>query len=90
MPIYHFHDADGVRHNDAIGTDLADDSAAKFEAVRYAGAMLRDKAQKLLDDGQWRVEVTDRNNVLLFTVITIAIDAPKPDFAHRPPANSGK
>jgi hypothetical protein len=32
----------------------------------------------LWHSGHWRVEVTDEDNALLFTVITLAVNAPKP------------
>lgn len=78
MPIYHFHDADGVRWNDAEGIDVADDQAAQLLATRFAGEMLQQQPHKLWEHGQWRVEVTDDRNIQRFTVIMIAIDAPRP------------
>ena len=88
MPRYHFHSADGHREPDLEGSDLANDQAAQREAMRFAGAVLESEPDSIWQHGTWRVEVTDDNNVLLFTVITIAIDAPRPDFAHFPKVNS--
>jgi hypothetical protein len=79
MPIYHFHSSDGSRDVDAEGTELPNDAAARLAAVRYAGEMLKDEPARLWSAGQWRVEVTDDRNALLFTVITIAVDTPTPD-----------
>lgn len=78
MPRYHFHSADGSRDPDPEGTELPDDAAAQLAAVQFAGEVLRDDPDKLWQAGQWRVEVTDDAGVLLWTVITLAIDAPKP------------
>ncbi len=78
MPLYHFHSADGVRQNDESGTDLPNDEAARLVAVRFAGEMLNDHPRELWEHGQWRVEVTNDKNILLFTVITLAVGAPKP------------
>lgn len=78
MPRYHFHSADGRRWSDEEGSELASDEAARVEAVRFAGEMLRGNPTELWRHGQWRVEVTDEENVLLFTIITLAIDAPVP------------
>lgn len=77
MPRYFFHSADGGRERDLQGTELPDDAAAQLSAVRYAGEVLRWEPQEIWKRGQWRVEVTDENDALLFTVITLAIDAPR-------------
>ena len=78
MPRYFFHCADGVRDPDREGTVLADDHAAQVAAVAFAGETLKHSPGTLWDKGQWRVEVTGEQGALLFTVITIAIDAPTP------------
>ena len=78
MPLYHFHCADRSRQPDAEGTELPDDRAAQQMAVEFAGEVLKGDPQLLWRKGQWRVEVTDDANVLLFTVITLAVDAPRP------------
>ncbi|WP_419828216.1 DUF6894 family protein [Sphingomonas sp.] len=76
MPRYFFHSADGERSYDEEGVELADDEAARNAAVGYAGEVLRYGGSELWDHGQWRVEVTDQEHQLLFTVITLAVDAP--------------
>lgn len=75
---YHFHSADGGRDLDALGIDLPDDAQARRQAVAYAGEVLRHDPDKLWDQGHWRVEVTNEDGRLLFTVITLAVDAPPP------------
>jgi hypothetical protein len=80
MPRYFFHTADGVRNPDTDGIELGDDDAAQLEAVRYAGEALRWQPKELRKRGQWRVEVTGEDGALLFTVITVAVDAPKRDL----------
>ena len=78
MPRYHFHCADKSRETDTEGTELANDRAAQLMAVAFAGEVLRGSPAELWDNGPWRVEVTDSNNVLLFTVLSLAVDAPRP------------
>ena len=78
MPRYHFHCADGHREPDLEGTELADDEAAQHTAIAFAGEVLKYDPKDLWQKGQWRVEVTDAQGALLFTVITLAVDAPKP------------
>jgi hypothetical protein len=57
MPRYFFDVFDGVHSPDPDGTELADLSAVKSEAISTAGAMLRDIDGHL--DTEWRMEVTD-------------------------------
>ena len=78
MPRYHFHCADGHREPDLEGTELADDEAAQHTAIAFAGEVLKHDPKDLWQKGQWRVEVTDAQGALLFTVITLAVDASKP------------
>jgi len=78
MPRYHFHCADGSREPDVDGIELANDEAAQQEAVALAGQILKDDPKLIWNKGQWRVEVTDDSNMLLFTVVTLAMDAPRP------------
>lgn len=78
MPRYFFHLADGHRDFDEAGTELENDQAAQLAAVQFAGELLRHQPIELWQKGQWRVEVTDETGVLLFTIITLAIDAPTP------------
>ena len=76
MPRYFFHAADGGREPDLKGTVLPDDAAAQYAAVQFAGETLRWNPKDIWNRGQWRVEVTDERGALLFTVITLAVDAP--------------
>ena len=78
MPRYHFGSVDGKRDRDKEGTELPDIEAARFEATKYAGEVLQSDPAIVWHNGQWRVEVTDDDGVLLFTLLTLAIDAPKP------------
>lgn len=78
MPRYHFHSADGARDVDQEGFELPDLAAARDQAVRYAGSVLKENPDEIWEKGHWRVEVTNKENALLFTVVTLAIDAPEP------------
>lgn len=76
MPHYYFHTADGRRDRDRQGAELADHRAARKQAIRFAGAILDSEPEVLWDGRDFRVEVTDEAGQLLFTVITLAVDAP--------------
>lgn len=84
MPRYFFHTADGSRDLDREGIDCADDGAARKQAIRYAGEVMRDEPQVLWDDHDFRVEVMNEAEDLLFTVVMISIDAPA---SGRPPSS---
>ena len=79
MPHFYFHTADGGRDLDRQGMDLADQGAARKEAIRFAGAVINHEPDVLWDGRDFRVEVTDEAGNLLFTVITLAVDAPASD-----------
>lgn len=79
MPRYLFHCASKACEPDDQGADLPDDHAARQMAVRFAGEVIRDNPKELWDHGSWRVEVTDPDDVILFTVTT-TVDAPKPKY----------
>lgn len=77
MPRYFFHTADGGRCRDRSGTPLPDDAAARAAAIRFAGDVLSDEPDLLRDGKDFRVEVTDEQGVLLFTIVTQTVDAPR-------------
>jgi hypothetical protein len=42
LPRYYFHVHDGEESPDLVGTELADDAAARSEAIVTAGSVLKD------------------------------------------------
>ena len=75
MPRYFFATADGTRETDHIGTQLANIAAARVEAIRYAGDVLSDQPGMLWDGEDFRVEVSDETGLVLFTVVTMAMNS---------------
>lgn len=69
MPRYHFNLDDGLGHvPDKEGQELADEEAARAEAVRSARSMIAaDVMEGWLDLGG-RIEVTDAAGTKLFTI----------------------
>lgn len=78
MPRYHFALFDGTREPDHEGIELADDQAAQACAMKYAGEIMKSDPNRVLKNGQCRVEVTNHSGALLFTVVTITIEAAEP------------
>lgn len=81
MPRYFFHDVAGRRQRDTKGMSLPNIKAARIEAIAYAGQVLRDRPDKVWASGQWRVEVADEEGRLLFTLVTVAVDAPASEIS---------
>lgn len=51
MPHFHFHTADGRRVFDQDGYDLPDLARVRTDAIRPAGAMLRERPDHLRESG---------------------------------------
>ena len=66
MPRFHFNVHDGADLPDRTGTELADWQDARLEAIRLAGAILREDARRIALGEDWRMEVTDETGLMLF------------------------
>lgn len=74
MPVYHFHAKDG-RAAGRARIELADDAAAKAEAVRWMAHLVGEETDLVWDTGAFQVEVTDGRGLSLFcidVVVTVA------------------
>lgn len=69
---YFFKVTNGVREVDLAGTELLDENAARREAVRFAGELLKDEPM-LLDHGRLLVSVRNEDGSIEFA-ITIRLD----------------
>ncbi|QCB55731.1 hypothetical protein E5675_15680 [Sphingopyxis sp. PAMC25046] len=75
MPRFYFHSSSGRAELDEEGVDLADLTAARLEAARYAGHLLADDPALIDDTVSLRVEVTDAEGCLCCAVIVTTVDA---------------
>lgn len=66
MPRFHFNVYDGIDEPDREGTDFRDWDAAREEAIRLAGELLRDSAKQMALGEDWRMEITDETGLILF------------------------
>jgi hypothetical protein len=73
---YHFHMINGRREPDLDGMELPTLDAARAMAVLYSSHSLADDPYLLWQSGTLRVEVTDEDDKVLFTIATQAEDAP--------------
>ena len=79
MARYFFNEFDGAYKRDDRGLELPTIEKARLEAVRYAGEAMRDQPELAWRGDEFRVEVTDEKQLVLFTVIVLGVDAPAGD-----------
>ena len=75
MPKYFFNLVDGRTSLDREGSQIESLEQARLEAVVYAASMLRDRPEEVWAGGNWRVEVSDDQKRLLFTIVVMALEA---------------
>lgn len=73
MPRYYFQ-VEGPP--DDLGAELPDLAAAKCEAVRYAGRLICEEADKFWDTADFTMTVTDENGLVLFSLTLSGTEAP--------------
>lgn len=66
MSRFFFNIHDGVSSLDDTGTELANWKEARLEAIRLAGAVIKDKAEHIALGGDWHMNVTDEHGLALF------------------------
>jgi hypothetical protein len=71
-----FNLAGAVYDPDVEGIELASIGDARIEAARFAGELIRDQPNLAWAGEEMRVEVTDTNQLILFTIIVVGVDAP--------------
>ncbi len=76
MSRYFFHVIDGGYTRDNVGIELHGLRAARVEAFRLAGLLLADMPELIEVHRDFRMEVTDYANKLLFTIVMMGVDAP--------------
>ena len=76
MPRYFFNVHDGRVLLDTDGTELPGIEAAHREAVQLAGRLLVDQPNEFWNGEDWRVEVMNENQLLMFVLNFTATMAP--------------
>lgn len=72
---YFFNLAGAVYDPDVEGIELPDIATARLEAVKYSAGELLDRPEVVWKGEEFRVEVTDDHQIVLFTVLTLGVDA---------------
>ncbi|WP_342737109.1 hypothetical protein [Bradyrhizobium sp. B117] len=78
MPRYFFHVRREQRQIDKEGEELPDERAARNEATMMAGQMLQGMAGQLQPGSEWRMEVADEFQNVLF-VLHVKAEKPSSD-----------
>ena len=90
VPRFYFHVEDGYSSPDNDGIELRDIDAAKTEAVRFAGAILKDCGAKFWKSStEWRMVVTNAADHPVFT-LRFAADESARNEPYRPATASVK
>jgi len=76
VPRYYFHTEDSRQAPDREGVDLPDLAAARQEAVRALGEMLKERSEAFWNEGLLRMRVADGAGLTLFLIEVNAIAAP--------------
>lgn len=61
---------------ETLEVDSADLTAPRIEVANFVGELLKEYAQKIWIDEDWRVDVTDVNGLILYVMQISAIQAP--------------
>ena len=61
---------------DDLGMELASIAAAKCEAVRYAGRLICDEAERFWEAAEFMLTATDERGLVLFSLTLSGIEAP--------------
>ena len=72
MPRYFFDIVDGQDLPDPQGSEHADLRAARMEAIRYSGEVLREMPERFWDAEEWTMTVSDHGRKPLFTLKFLA------------------
>ena len=76
MPRFHFNVVDGRDPTDTEGMDFPDVAAARVEAVRLAGGMLKGDPVRMGRSVDWHVLVTDVAGLMLVRIDVLILQAP--------------
>ena len=74
--LYFFNKAGVIQDPDDEGCELASIADARLMAVRFAAETIRDEPHLVWKGKEFRVEVTDESQDLLFKILVTGVDAP--------------
>jgi hypothetical protein len=75
MPKYSIELRTADRVWESLAVDRSDLTALRTEVARFVGELLRDHAQQIWADEDWRVDVTDETGLILYVMHVSATDS---------------
>ena len=75
MPRYHIQLRTESHVQGALEVERDDLTALRIELARFVGDLLRDHAEQIWVDEDWRVDVTDERGLILYVMEIQASDA---------------
>lgn len=74
MPRYQINLRTAERVWDTLAVEKKDIRGLRVELARFVGQMLRDHAEQIWADQDWRVDVTDASGLILYVMHIAATD----------------
>ena len=75
MPQYNIQLRTDERVWETLQVESEDQGALRLEVARFVGELLRDHADKIWIDQEWRVDVTDPTGLILFVMHLMVTNA---------------
>jgi hypothetical protein len=76
MPRYNIELRNAERVWDTIQVERDDLAALRIEVAQFVGEVLKDHAELIRKDQEWRVDATDEDGLILFVLHLFATDSP--------------
>jgi hypothetical protein len=74
MPIYHINIRTQSHIADTLDVERASLTALRIEMARFVGELLKDHAELIWADQEWRIDVTDDACLILYVINISASD----------------
>jgi hypothetical protein len=75
MALYHIEMRTQERVWETVDVEKDDVTSLRIEVARFVGEFLRDHAEKIWHDEDWRVDVTDATGLILFVMNVFVTDS---------------
>ena len=76
MALFFFNQAGALYDPDVDGFEFETIAEARVQAVKFAAETLRDRPELAWQGEEYRVEVTDAKQLILFTFVAMGVDSP--------------
>ena len=76
MPAYSINLCANAEIADTMIVEMADLLQVRIELARFVGEMLRDHADLIWEDQDWRIDVSDADGLILYVLHVSASDTP--------------